>query len=1333
MPPTAAMQVSKDPSLGPSSSPPNSVGSSVLADDKMAMVDVNSFSANDSQSAASLAANISASATTTTTRASPSLDAVAGHSSSKGNHTPSSSTHGTSTETFVKDSSVLESNSSTRRSYEEMCSSLKQIWNVTNACSACSSHLQTVASSSAPHATLATFGTSRSSASEVGYNDARSFQYSSQASLEACNNNAGTIINHLIKVSEPENLGEKHVANKLSCDVQSTEAPQERLSSSAKEEGVCDGKNDYDVNDIIDVVSVREATCTKTTETIPGQHPTLKIDEPNSRPFSQPLQMSMTVRNEAIKQQMLQGCLVSSRIFTKELTPHNRVSQSTQEAPCPSASSNETLDLCTRPKASPSNSNSPHLPSTGPIDIQPSSPDNQHDQNALSASAPGNSNDQPRDQAPHSGTFSIKSSLSGDFFSVASLARSSSCNSVVEEDRVGSFPCAPTSNLPPHILAWLLGSQLNPLHRMQHSLNTMAIPNSSLLGLSSLYSPSPAVSPDEPLDIKPLDLSSKASGSPDSPMVWPLDAARPSHPPTAKPSVLGAVGCLTYDGDADSGGRAVLRSLGASGPAATPPLPEPLSTEDLITRVLEAKASGRGRRRTDQSKRSYTDTELQAALRDIQSGKLGTRRAAVIYGIPRSTLRNKVYKLAIEKERAKKVLEQNAAEAMTLLPMPEEAAFTSSETLRALIRNKMAIKLEEITKISPSDLHCRDEEVMDRRQAQDPALAHLIENITSLALSTERSEILDNLMSSLSLYPKLEDFAKRMIEKRYAEEINRSKLAVSDSLRGMTHLTGTTSISPDPSLVIPSYDPAGNSYSSTFDHSAKPLSEPSQGFARPIDPADFKVMITHYMNQKNGAAECTGRPVVRDDLSSGEKLPEMRSPTAIHASAAPAKEKRGKKRAGSPVSSCSSGGKGSRPKRGKYRNYDRENLIKAVQAVQSGEMSVHRAGSFYGVPHSTLEYKVKERHLNRNKKKDGAPTTPTATNPNTVKSIPALSGRPTMVPPHSFSLENTMFGREFSHAQEEAAATIDLTEDDGANVLTNDLNDTYNLTKMKFDVLDMDDNSDSPNSTQVNPFNLWNSPSPLIPSFLPNPYERESFYASQMIRRFQEAASSSFQDNFQEQNSSRSPVVHRSEQESPMQGQSSGSCSPNLEKARPGTDSDTSVTNSSVLDALLRGKSPIEAAAAVSANPGSPQPSSDIVSNPWSVSSQLLNLSKRLTEVQEENLDLVTQQSPSISAINALRSLGLQSSLAAALRRQGPSDVQSREAHDMEAASSSRSQSISEAVASVPENVAPSFDVQGNNICMDDDLASSNNNYLREIDDNEGKVTNSPNETDSSD
>jgi len=76
--------------------------------------------------------------------------------------------------------------------------------------------------------------------------------------------------------------------------------------------------------------------------------------------------------------------------------------------------------------------------------------------------------------------------------------------------------------------------------------------------------------------------------------------------------------------------------------------------------------------------------------------------------------------------------------------------------------------------------------------------------------------------------------------------------------------------------------------------------------------------------------------------------------------------------------------KGTRPKRGKYRNYDRDALVEAVRAVQRGEMSVHRAGSYYGVPHSTLEYKVKERHLMRPRKREPKPEDKTKVPPTTM-------------------------------------------------------------------------------------------------------------------------------------------------------------------------------------------------------------------------------------------------------------------------------------------------------------------------------------------------------------
>ncbi|VDL43388.1 unnamed protein product [Hymenolepis diminuta] len=44
-------------------------------------------------------------------------------------------------------------------------------------------------------------------------------------------------------------------------------------------------------------------------------------------------------------------------------------------------------------------------------------------------------------------------------------------------------------------------------------------------------------------------------------------------------------------------------------------------------------------------RRPYTASELASAVRAICSGQLGTRRAASVYGIPRSTLRNKICKL----------------------------------------------------------------------------------------------------------------------------------------------------------------------------------------------------------------------------------------------------------------------------------------------------------------------------------------------------------------------------------------------------------------------------------------------------------------------------------------------------------------------------------------------------------------------------------------------------------------------------------------------------------------------------------------------------------------
>uniref|UniRef100_UPI0037E928BF ligand-dependent corepressor isoform X2 n=1 Tax=Semicossyphus pulcher TaxID=241346 RepID=UPI0037E928BF len=55
------------------------------------------------------------------------------------------------------------------------------------------------------------------------------------------------------------------------------------------------------------------------------------------------------------------------------------------------------------------------------------------------------------------------------------------------------------------------------------------------------------------------------------------------------------------------------------------------------------------------------------------------------------------------------------------------------------------------------------------------------------------------------------------------------------------------------------------------------------------------------------------------------------------------------------------GNKQPRKKRGRYRQYNTELLEEAIVVVMGGKMSVSKAQSIYGIPHSTLEYKVKER------------------------------------------------------------------------------------------------------------------------------------------------------------------------------------------------------------------------------------------------------------------------------------------------------------------------------------------------------------------------------------
>uniref|UniRef100_M4A5T3 Ligand dependent nuclear receptor corepressor-like n=1 Tax=Xiphophorus maculatus TaxID=8083 RepID=M4A5T3_XIPMA len=62
-----------------------------------------------------------------------------------------------------------------------------------------------------------------------------------------------------------------------------------------------------------------------------------------------------------------------------------------------------------------------------------------------------------------------------------------------------------------------------------------------------------------------------------------------------------------------------------------------------------------------------------------------------------------------------------------------------------------------------------------------------------------------------------------------------------------------------------------------------------------------------------------------------------------------------------PEDGCRDKDKQPRKKRGRYRQYNHELMEEAITMVMAGRMSVSKAQGVYGVPHSTLEYKVKER------------------------------------------------------------------------------------------------------------------------------------------------------------------------------------------------------------------------------------------------------------------------------------------------------------------------------------------------------------------------------------
>lgn len=480
------------------------------------------------------------------------------------------------------------------------------------------------------------------------------------------------------------------------------------------------------------------------------------------------------------------------------------------------------------------------------------------------------------------------------------------------------------------------------------------------------------------------------------------------------------------------------------------------------------------------SRKTYTEDELQHALQDILSGKLGTRRAAVLYGIPRSTLRNKVYKLAMEQKREASLLIPQSAVLDALDAEDDDKELSGGEddkemdklnrimlgsaddlsrlsSSRSSLANSSA--LQKYSQLMENNSIKNDKMFKDPNQpmntastppmgaaavANNPWLDPMMFQNLMLASGLMQQKFDDpafhDLFRNLLIQQELiKEQLKNSVSSSPTDHVNNGK--ASDSRNAMHNLSvlqqqqqiqnrlmkikTPDSVPPvdlndseDSAVIlkIPSFKPVAGSSSSSSGggkngdnaiespqttpplHSRSPhlsagLSPPigrqqnNDSQSPPMNALGQKGMlslrdviaksITRTFNQQN--PEMMSKPSSMDQLDQQYKRPSISviknlggtdisrfatSPNMISSM-----------RPSNSVSpnSLNNSGKGTRPKRGKYRNYDRDSLVEAVKAVQRGEMSVHRAGSYYGVPHSTLEYKVKERHLMRPRKREPKP------------------------------------------------------------------------------------------------------------------------------------------------------------------------------------------------------------------------------------------------------------------------------------------------------------------------------------------------------------------------
>ncbi|XP_052771254.1 mushroom body large-type Kenyon cell-specific protein 1-like [Mya arenaria] len=530
-------------------------------------------------------------------------------------------------------------------------------------------------------------------------------------------------------------------------------------------------------------------------------------------------------------------------------------------------------------------------------------------------------------------------------------------------------------------------------------------------------------------------------------------------------------------------GRDILTDIKSGSNEATPTPPPPPSDpsprpniELKVPAVSSPGPSNKSKKESPQNgKKGYSNEDLSAAMTEVKNGKLGTRRAASLYGVPRSTLRNKMFKPEEEECQisAAMLMEDDNSSSDVPRHLLAPSDVPSLKHLQQFSFQDRPLMLTDLLQLSSLQYmapmaipYFLTPEMISMQYAEETELERRIQairhkhNISRASMSHYKAKALANHKMKPFQYElirkltreryqqemkslkgkKREEKASHSLESRdfklspqshrakpireyssptpppnkrskrehknipmldsgavlqsalykalnvnhpFLSTVNESNSSESDTAEHTPDFTFQSHPSPEGAGQGKEEDIERKIYDSLFKYENTRIGDTLKDIiVKTIsEKVKCKLESTDFSGLIGASSSQADKQKAKETILSAFSLPDTAaSPPKRSRRGSHSREANGAKSSSttpsststlSNASNSSSSGspvKKTRPKRGQYRKYNSQLLTEAVKAVQRGEMSVHRAGSYYGVPHSTLEYKVKERHLLRQKK-----------------------------------------------------------------------------------------------------------------------------------------------------------------------------------------------------------------------------------------------------------------------------------------------------------------------------------------------------------------------------